>query len=374
MASAAESAEAPVEDGANRPSRPGGRVDTIRLTDAGEGQGLLAAMMGEIARSFAADGLLVGWHEGGGDVRTLHATGACSPRSEIERQMLAMATEAAATRPWSPVQWRAGDPALLTMVVETGGALVTVTIRLRHAAGVAGQRARRTAARLMPTVQAFVRLWAIRMREAAQIEGMVAALDRCGIAVMLVNRSAQLLFSNLEAQRVIARNDGIRRGGESLNCTRLADTLRLHAAIEHVADEADARRGERFACPVVMLARDRRRPLMAAVAPGVAGAAGDRETAAVVYLIDPDRDLEPLLKPACRHYGLSPVEARLTCLLATGTALGEAAKLMRVQEQTARSYLKQIFLKTDTNRQAELVSLLLSSAVQIAPEWRPQLI
>jgi DNA-binding CsgD family transcriptional regulator len=43
---------------------------------------------------------------------------------------------------------------------------------------------------------------------------------------------------------------------------------------------------------------------------------------------------------------------------------------MHVTEQTARSYLKQIFVKTETNRQAELVRLMLTSSVRTAPHSR----
>jgi DNA-binding CsgD family transcriptional regulator len=52
-------------------------------------------------------------------------------------------------------------------------------------------------------------------------------------------------------------------------------------------------------------------------------------------------------------------------MLAIGKSLQEAAEAMRIKDQTARSYLKQIFLKTDTKRQAELVRLMLTSHLRI---------
>ena len=73
-----------------------------------------------------------------------------------------------------------------------------------------------------------------------------------------------------------------------------------------------------------------------------------------------------IVEPVCRLHGLSQSETRLTCALIGGESLGCAAKIIGVREQTARSYLKQIFVKTDTNRQAELVQLMLKSAVRLS--------
>jgi DNA-binding CsgD family transcriptional regulator/PAS domain-containing protein len=57
-------------------------------------------------------------------------------------------------------------------------------------------------------------------------------------------------------------------------------------------------------------------------------------------------------------FALTPKEARLAALLGTGRELSDAAFEMGVAKETARTHLKAIFAKTDTNRQAELVSLL----------------
>ena len=83
------------------------------------------------------------------------------------------------------------------------------------------------------------------------------------------------------------------------------------------------------------------------------------------------RTLTPLVEPACKLYALTPVETRLACLLARGVSLAEAAEAMHVREQTARSYLKQIFLKTETKRQAELVWLMLKSSVRTVSDPLP---
>jgi DNA-binding CsgD family transcriptional regulator len=58
-----------------------------------------------------------------------------------------------------------------------------------------------------------------------------------------------------------------------------------------------------------------------------------------------------------RQFGLSPAQARVSALIVTGHSIASVARELHVSENTARSHLKQIFLKTDTHGQMELVHL-----------------
>lgn len=57
-------------------------------------------------------------------------------------------------------------------------------------------------------------------------------------------------------------------------------------------------------------------------------------------------------------FAMTPAEARLAACIGTGVSLEAAADSLSVSKETARSQLKQVFAKTDTHRQAELVALL----------------
>ena len=65
------------------------------------------------------------------------------------------------------------------------------------------------------------------------------------------------------------------------------------------------------------------------------------------------RQLESLL-------GLSPTEARLALLLASGKTVKDFAAAQHCSEHTARSHLRNVMRKTDCHRQAELVLLVQS--------------
>jgi DNA-binding CsgD family transcriptional regulator len=97
----------------------------------------------------------------------------------------------------------------------------------------------------------------------------------------------------------------------------------------------------------------------------IAGASqfkGDDPALAVVVLIsDPAPRLSPSTGRLRRFFGFTPAEARLAVLLVRGATLTEAAVMMRTTVHTTRAHLKSIFRKTSTNRQGELIYILLSS-------------
>src|SRR5262245_18902994 len=55
------------------------------------------------------------------------------------------------------------------------------------------------------------------------------------------------------------------------------------------------------------------------------------------------------------RFGLNSAETRLVVLLFAGASLRSCAKALGIQYETARTYLKSVFQKTGTHRQAELV-------------------
>lgn len=58
-------------------------------------------------------------------------------------------------------------------------------------------------------------------------------------------------------------------------------------------------------------------------------------------------------------FGLTPAECRIATLLAEGLPLKRIAEIQGTQHETVRKQLRSIYQKTATNRQPELVRLLL---------------
>jgi len=62
-------------------------------------------------------------------------------------------------------------------------------------------------------------------------------------------------------------------------------------------------------------------------------------------------------------YGLTQSEAKLAVCLSDGKTLEKCSEIHGISLNTARSYLKLIFQKTETSRQAELVARVKSIPV-----------
>jgi DNA-binding CsgD family transcriptional regulator len=59
------------------------------------------------------------------------------------------------------------------------------------------------------------------------------------------------------------------------------------------------------------------------------------------------------------RFDLTPAEARLVVRLITGESLRPCAKALGIKYETIRTYLKSVFQKTKTHRQAELVLVVI---------------
>jgi DNA-binding CsgD family transcriptional regulator/PAS domain-containing protein len=225
-------------------------------------------------------------------------------------------------------------------------------------------------AMLVPALKAYACAFDLQRQTARQLASYQSALNRSELGIVLIGRDGAILFENSAAGRFLDSGDVLRRRSDGLTARDLGDALKLEVAIEHVR----SRDSDQVEDPVVALKRRHPlRPLLVCVSP-----AGDQsnpcDASAILRIIDPDREVQPLLEPVCSHYRLSPVETRLACLLARGLTIEAAAETLRIKPQTARSYLKQIFLKTDTNRQSELVRMLLTSTVRALPAGRFRLV
>ena len=86
----------------------------------------------------------------------------------------------------------------------------------------------------------------------------------------------------------------------------------------------------------------------------------------------PDLAALPAVAQLRAEFGLTKAEARLALRLAGGSSLASAAHAFNVKLTTIRSQLQQVFAKTGTSRQTELVAMLLSCGYGTrGPAWSP---
>lgn len=89
-------------------------------------------------------------------------------------------------------------------------------------------------------------------------------------------------------------------------------------------------------------------------------------TRLLVYMSGGQQDIRDSSGHIAAAFDLSPTQAKLTMLLVNGLSLTDAARQIGITEQTARTYSKQIYFKTGTCRQGELVQRILKSVIALA--------
>lgn len=262
-----------------------------------------------------------------------------------------------------------GGPAvrvLFLRFVPSPGVIIVVAICRPEASFQLLEKA--IAARLQPVLERYTRLWWLHRTERRRANVLQRAIDQSDLGLALLDRRGRLLFANQATLRVLDQADGLRRLGISIAATNAGDVARFQRAVAQAIQE------NRSASPgvkpcwstLLTVGRPGKRALIVSVGAVDRVAIDPEDAAAVLYVLDPADDIAALLAPACRIYRLTAAEARLVSNLVSGADLAAAAATMNLAVHTARSYLKQIFLKTSTNRQAELVRVMCGSAARAA--------
>jgi len=202
--------------------------------------------------------------------------------------------------------------------------------------------------------------------------GALAAIDALGLGLILLDRHGRPVYRSERAEAVIAERDGLLADAYGLATTLPAQTRALHQAIAAamlLAGGPDTADDALSHAAAVMLRipvsrRPPNGPLILTVIPAPTpdrGTVPGEPGAVAVLISDPDRRCRIDTAGLAGAYGLTRRESDLAALIAGGLGPAEAAESLGISVGTARHYLKQVFEKTETHRQAELVRLLLHS-------------
>lgn len=186
------------------------------------------------------------------------------------------------------------------------------------------------------------------------LSGITNALGLVNRPALAVDRLGFVLDMNAAAAHVLDDDVRIRNRRLWVRDERAQSTLdafvgQLRATPENAVLPAQP----------IAVRRRTRRPVIIRVLP-VDGAASSPFLGARAILVLTDLDRKSALQAdvLARAFGLSPAEARLGTLIATGISPARAAEELGLARETVRNELKAVFLKTDTHRQSELVALL----------------
>lgn len=193
------------------------------------------------------------------------------------------------------------------------------------------------------------------------LEGVTRALDLVAPGMLLLTRQGEVMFANRAARALADESNGLRLG-ETLSATRPGQAQRLRRVLSAVMD-ADTR-GDEVECLRLPRQGERRDLLVMACSLNPF----PQEPAAVVLISDPEQRSHVPQQVLARLFGLTPTEARIALALAEGRRTEEIATQMSISTTTVAFHLRNLFQKTDTRRQAELIAVILAGAMAVALE------
>jgi DNA-binding CsgD family transcriptional regulator len=188
---------------------------------------------------------------------------------------------------------------------------------------------------------------------------MMGVVDRHPHPSLLVDADGRIVHCNRSAIALSVPRSGLCIEGGRLATATAIDRTALREAIRDVAraaasDAADATRAVTLSVPGA------RHPSVVSV--HAAGRVFQAETGEIDELVlvtarNPDFEHDLHTCSFVKQFGLSPAQARVGVMIISGHSLADTARKLHVSDNTARSHLKQIFQKTNTHGQMELVHL-----------------
>jgi DNA-binding response OmpR family regulator/DNA-binding CsgD family transcriptional regulator len=243
---------------------------------------------------------------------------------------------------------QAGADDYLVKPIDYDLLLATVRTRLSQVSRIrtsAVQRAEEAWREVLVSSQGRSTLEALRIA--------TLTFDRFLIGVVIVDRAGEVRLMNKEAERILAEDDGLAVVNNTLRGASGRQTTRLQECIA-AASEADTA-DEIIPFPRVSGGR----PFLVLV-PSQLLAGQDQPDNVVLLLIDTEQRTKVSGDTLVRLYNLTPSETKVALLLIDGKRLDQIAEELEVAQTTVVFHLKNLFRKTDTNRQADLVRVLLS--------------
>ena len=179
------------------------------------------------------------------------------------------------------------------------------------------------------------------------------AFDRFLVGVVIVDEKGSVRLMNKEAERILAEEDGLSVSQGVLKGSAPKQNSKLHEGIARAFHEESL--DEIVSFPRLTGGR----PYLVLV-PGQRFSADEKPEAVVLLLIDTEQRTKVSGETLVRLYNLTPSETRVALMLIDGKRLDQIAEELEVAQTTVVFHLKNLFRKTDTNRQADLIRVLLS--------------
>lgn len=190
-------------------------------------------------------------------------------------------------------------------------------------------------------------------------QALMRVVDQNDSATLLVSVEGALIYCNPMAHELLARGIALRIDGTRLTALNGADQRALRQAIA-AATASRSPPGPDDATVLTLSIPAGASPLVLIVRPAgqmFIAESGACCPVAMISIRGAHATHDPLHCPFARRFELTPAQSKVSALVFMGQSLSVVARSLNVSENTVRSHLKQIFQKTNTHGQMELVHL-----------------
>jgi DNA-binding CsgD family transcriptional regulator len=193
-------------------------------------------------------------------------------------------------------------------------------------------------------------------------QATVEVLDRNSAAIVLLDDQRRVVLANRAADALRTASDGAGLSSKGVVLARRQDQAKLNTLIAEALSDvtlpvsggfmrASRPSGKRPYAILVAQVRGRY-PALSTLRPAIC-----------ILITDPEAKIPLPVDRLRSAFGLTSAEAKLAAVLGSGEDLRSAAAKLEITYGTARVRLADIFQKTQTRRQAELVQVLLATLV-----------
>jgi DNA-binding CsgD family transcriptional regulator len=193
----------------------------------------------------------------------------------------------------------------------------------------------------------------------SQHAAFASQLDRSPQALLLTDADRRILFTNAPGRAITKVKDGLRVELNQLRASSSTEDATLAKSIREVAANGKWRVDHLTVArpsggtPYVVLVMP---------VPSFGAPLGMPPPAVAVMVTDPDRPVSLDPKALQVLFSFTPAEAKVTALLVQGRSMEQIATQLAVSLETVRTHVRHVFSKTATNRQGELIALVLRMA------------
>lgn len=202
-----------------------------------------------------------------------------------------------------------------------------------------------------------------RMIEQAVREGEVtlaalaAALDRLSMGIFLLEETGEVRMTNEAGRHLIGEANGLSLTSAGLLIRSAKSSQTLKAALATVLRDIGTSQ-------TLAVEREEGHPLILQLSS--IGLPGSNVRRAVALVIDPDRQADISPEVLASLFGCTSAEAKLAAALVAGKRLEEIGEEFGVKPTTITFHLQNLFQKTRTHRQADLVALLIRATIPLS--------